>query len=113
MPGIEHDGNIGVARGLREIADHAPQIVDAEIAVQLDLVETGRSEQAGDGGRVIGRIRQLLDVAIRRIADHQRNALVRMRVGARHKAQREPDQKLLQPAHGLKLSRHRDDPILP
>src|SRR5262249_38898452 len=82
VSGIVDDRDIGVARHVRELANGATDHRDSKIRAAVDHVKAGIAQQFRDGGGVIDRIGHTWDVLIGRIADHERNALVRKRAVA-------------------------------
>jgi len=65
-----------------ELANGATDHCNSKIRAAVDDVKAGIAQQFRDGGCVIDRIGQSRDVLIGRIADHERNALVRQRAVA-------------------------------
>ena len=76
MSSVVDNCNIRVGRQIRKLADRTPQVSNAQIERQSHGVEMRGLEQAGDGNGVVRRIGQAGRVAIGRIADHQRDALI-------------------------------------
>ena len=70
---VDH-AQIGSQRRLRQFQQRRPELLDAEIALQDDLVEAELAEGLGHGGRVVDRILQRPDLVVR-IADDERHAL--------------------------------------
>ena len=81
VAGIVDDGDIGGGRLVVEIAQRTAHVERADVAAQLDRIEARLLEHVGDRGRIVRRVRQLRDVLIGRVADHQRDPFCSKRIG--------------------------------
>jgi len=75
MAGVINHGDIGVARGVGEVAQRAPGLGRRQIVAGIDHVEAGFLQLCRDHGAVIDRVRKRRHVLIGGIAQHQRHAL--------------------------------------
>ena len=76
MTGVEHQRHVGASDLVGKIPDHVPHLGVADVFLGIDDVEVGLLQHVGHRGCVFRRIWQLVDMLIRRIADHQRDAFV-------------------------------------
>jgi hypothetical protein len=94
MTGVVHHGDVGIAGGVGEFADGAPQLGDAEIALADDDVKSRLLEQSRHGVRIPRRVGQLRHLLVVGHADDKRDALVRQgRIGGKAKQKTQNDQK--------------------
>ncbi len=77
VTGVIDHGNVGVARSVGEIAQHAAGLCRRKIMAGIDHVKPGVLQGRRDGGAIVDRVGKPRHVLIGRIADHQRHALVR------------------------------------
>src|SRR5262249_23517511 len=99
VPGIKHDRNVGVPRLLRELTNGPAQIGADEVAAKIDDVETDVLDQLGDGRRVVRRVGEPSGVLIGRVADDERDALLRPRIAAAGAPERKREKEVPAPAH--------------
>ena len=77
VAGVINHRNISLIRLVLEFSDRPLELEIADIDQHVDGIEAGVPEHPGDRVGVAGRVGQLRNTLIGRIADHQRHALVR------------------------------------
>ena len=75
VAGIIDHRNIGIARTVSKIAQRATGFGRRQVAAEVDDVEAGLFQRGRNPGAIVNGIGQRRDVAIGRIAQHQRHAL--------------------------------------
>ena len=74
MTGIVDHGHVGVAGPVAEVAQRPPHIGAGQVVTDIDHIEAGLPHGLGEGVGVVVRIGQLRNVAILRVAHHERDA---------------------------------------
>ena len=112
MAGIIDHRDVGIARAVFEIAQHAPRVERRQIVAGDDDVEAGALERRRHHGSIIDRIRQRRHVLIGRIAEDQRHALVGQSGFGHQEQRRGQDQSMQDKSAQFEQSGpdHRDTP---